>query len=243
MADHIRVAHTWLTGLAHLCPPTSAAPMTPDRKNTLAVSLAGEFPVGAFTQASAEAVATGQTHFPAVDLIRTALGTWWGKNRPQADEAPEVAGLPASERVMYRGWYRDYGSRKARQLEMIAAGSHPDDPLLPLAKAASMMRRYAPAAWRLITGSRPLVEATRESGQRAIASAVEAIGAEAGASLRLPASPRSTPVADQVAAVPPPAPPPRALPPPSPEVLRQRAENPVVQAALGQQVKPGSLFE
>lgn len=241
MADHIKVAHTWLTGLAHLCPPTSAAPMTPDRKNTLAVSLAGEFPVGAFTQASAEAVATGQTHFPAVDLIRTALGVWWGKNRPQADEAPEVAALPAAERVMYRAWYRDYGTRKARQVEMVAAGVDPRDPMLPLTKAASMMRRYAPAAWRLISGARAPVEGPKASGQLAIASAVEAIGAQAGASWRLPAPPRSTPVAEQIAAAPPPSAAPRALLAPSPEVLRQRAQSPVVQAALAR--KPGSLFE
>jgi hypothetical protein len=70
----------------------------------LAEMLADEFPAGAFTTGSLQAVASAHEWFPAYAVIRGGVGEWWAENRPGVPAIRGPGGLAAEDQAWLAYW-------------------------------------------------------------------------------------------------------------------------------------------
>ncbi|HUZ75487.1 MAG TPA: hypothetical protein VMU87_21085 [Stellaceae bacterium] len=106
----------WLTRLAGL----TEAKVRPDKNDIAdrAEILARHFPHAAFTTESLDAVATGLTWWPALDVIRNKLAEWWQEHGPKrlyADDQAGLAKLSDEAQAWVRGW-QDAAAQGAERL-------------------------------------------------------------------------------------------------------------------------------
>ena len=158
--ESLRIVTRWVEHLCDLCNhPTDQRP-NKSRIASYATHLAGEFPSGAFTQASAEHVAAGNAWFPAYADAKRLVHEWWAEHKPAC--APRIAG-PGSERLTELDrmwvalWHRRRPEAEAKQRSLEAEGrlAGVDPVQWPLAHLASYIRKHSPAAWLAISGEAP----------------------------------------------------------------------------------------
>jgi hypothetical protein len=105
----------------------------------LAEMLADDFPAGAFTTESLQAVAREHEWFPAYAVIRAVVGQWWAENRPAVPAIEGPGGLAAADRTWVAYWHK-------RQAEDFSGSS--------AARVLSLIRSQSQAAYDVITSGR-----------------------------------------------------------------------------------------
>ena len=141
----------------------------------LARMLAVDFPIGAFTPESMQAVAGAAPDgwFPgAYAVMRGLINDWWGANKPPSADTSWPPGVDRLAEYFDRQWFRHYHLTRPKALEQdrervarLGEFTYPPyrDPYTPqtdiaysrVGQLASLIRRYSPAAWALIRDPEP----------------------------------------------------------------------------------------
>ena len=148
---------------------------------TYAGMLAMEFPSGAFTAESLQAVAIGNPWFPAYDTIRTRVLGWWNENKPRC--APAIGRQrPEGWTEMDEGWLRYWHTRN-REIALLDDRRRAD---FERGRVASLIRTHSPRAWERISGERQSV------GKAPSQAEVDAVARHV-ATARMPVQPSAAP--------------------------------------------------
>lgn len=221
----IKICKGWLDILAALCIVGKEGPLTEAKKLMLARELCELFPSAAFVNPCARACAKGD-YFPGFDTLQARVGEWWEMNKPGSvvrarlfsDDGGGLAGMDLH-------WFNYYHTRQAEGFGPVKAGAGESsrEQVLGLIRAQSM------AAWSVITGNTSWRVSDRTEDERA---AVADSARRAREAMRVPSTPRSHSVADQMEAVrSSPALSMAAVPVPTEVILAARDANAIVQAA------------
>lgn len=210
--ESLRIIATWLTKLSGITNAKEDNRLDASTVDDLARMLGKEFPSGAFTTDSRQAVAANHPWFPAYADLRASVEKWWSANRPRARQisGPDAVG---TLRGMDAEWFSFYHKRMS-EIEAghaedakgvtIDAFSGRGDAVAARRNLGSLMRKMSPAAWRVISGS---------DGGRVVPTEadLDAVSTSVQETLRVLAShrdgmPKSASFAEQMAAI-------RAAPP------------------------------
>ena len=122
----------------------------------LAVMLAAELPVAAFTTDSLAAVAKRSEWFPPFATLVVVLRDWWDDHAPVTRALPPPASpdrLSDMDRTWLAYWNKRQPEVAVQQARMNHARLAEIDPhQTPLAHLASLIRAQSPAAWSVISG-------------------------------------------------------------------------------------------
>ena len=185
MADKqdFAIAMRWLGGLADLCVGGKEDASERKHKTIAAALLDTGIPSAAFTKEASIACAKGD-FFPGFDTLQTRLREHWETHRP-ASSSPVLlprhaadASLSAQDRSFLEFWYRRRPIAWEEEESIRADGRWTDKNQLPLARLASMIRKYSPPAWAVISEApAPLrrVQAPTADEQDAVRRSVEEI--------------------------------------------------------------------
>lgn len=208
----LKIIGEWVARLSKVTASKEDDKLTKETLADLAIMLGREFPSGAFTSDSLQAVAANHPWFPAYADLRTSVALWWSENRPRQRQISGPAG-GETLRGMDAEWFGFYHKRMS-EIEAghaedakgvtIDAFSGRGDAVAARRNLGSLMRKMSPAAWRVISGS---------DGGRVVPTEadLDAVSTSVQETLRVLASqwdgmPKSASFAEQMAAI-------RAAPP------------------------------
>jgi hypothetical protein len=147
----VRHITTWLNEMAAMARHPNDEKPNAKSLILMAAMLADDFSIGAFTIASMQTTLRGKVFFPLYEEVRQCVGEWWRENRPvMASALLEGPAADPSLSAMDRYWMA-YWYRRIVEIDAGPAWRGNDPHQSPRARLASLIRQYAPDAWKVIS--------------------------------------------------------------------------------------------